>query len=114
MTTNSVRIGRAGTGVSQSIIKQVVIKTNSVLQREVLLRQLLKTNDNVIAGNICPRASRDKRSTSALVLLVLEDAQRRLLDIDCVAGIDELLSNRRRDSGTVLEGLGLSTDVEDC
>jgi len=114
VVTNSVRIGRAVTRVSQLIIKQVVIKTNSVLQREVLLWQLLKTNDNVIAGDICPRASWDKRCTSALVLLVLEDAQRRLLNIDCVAGIDELLSNRRRNSRTVLEGLGLCADVEDC
>lgn len=88
--------------------------TNSVLQREVLLRKFLKTNDDVIAGNICPRASRDERCTSSLILGVREDAQWRLLDVDCVSGVDELLSNRRRDSRTVLEGLGLSADVEDC
>ena len=87
--------------------------TNSVLQREVLLRQFLKTNDNVITGSLRPRTSRDKRCTSTLVLRVREDAQRRTLDIDGVASIDELLRNGRRDGRTVLEGLGLGPDVKD-
>jgi hypothetical protein len=85
----------------------------SVLQGEVLLGQLLETNDDVVTRNVGPRSSRDERSTSTLVLGVREDAQRRSLDIDRVASIDELLRNRRRDGRTVLEGLGLGPDVKD-
>lgn len=84
-----------------------------VLQWEVLLGQLLEANDNVITGDVGPRSGRDESGTSTLVLGVREDAQRRPLDIDCVASIDELLRNRRRDGRTVLEGLGLGPDVKD-
>lgn len=87
--------------------------TNSVLEREVLLGQFLETDDNVIRRNLSPRTSRDERCTSAFVLGIWEDAQWRPLDIDGVAGIDELLSNRRRDSRTVLKRLGLRSDVKD-
>lgn len=91
---------------------EIINATNSVLQREVLLRQFLKTNDNVITRSLRPRTSRDERCTSALVLGIWEDAQWRSLDIDCVASIDQLLSDRRRDSRTVLKGLGLCSDVK--
>lgn len=112
--TDSVQIEHAGMSVSQLSNMTYLLITNSVLEREILLRKLLKTNDNMVARNIRPRAGRNKRSTSALVLRVREDAQRRPLDVDGVTGIDELLSDRRRDSRTVLEGLGLGSDVEDC
>jgi hypothetical protein len=84
-----------------------------VLQGEVLLGELLEANDDVVLGNVGPRSSRDERSSSALVLGVREDAQRRTLDIDRVASIDKLLRNRRRNGRTVLEGLGLGPDVKD-
>lgn len=84
-----------------------------MLQGEILLRQFLKTNNNVIARNIGPRASRDERGSSTLVLGIREDAQRRPLDIDSVAGLDQLLSDGGGDGGAVLERLGLGTDVED-
>jgi hypothetical protein len=101
-------------GVPAALVLVAVGELNvSVLQGEVLLGQLLETNDDVVTGNVGPRSSRDERSTSTLVLGVREDAQRRSLDIDRVASIDELLRNRRRDGRTVLEGLGLGPDVKD-
>jgi hypothetical protein len=101
-------------GVPAALVLVAVCELNvGVLQGEVLLRQLLETNDDVVTRNVGPRSSRDERGTSALVLGVWEDAQRRSLDIDGVASIDELLRNRRRDGRTVLEGLGLGSDVKD-
>lgn len=101
-------------GIPAALVLVAVGELNvSVLQGEVLLGQLLEANDDVVTGDVGPRSSRDERSTSALVLGVREDAQRRSLDIDGVASIDELLRNRRRDGRTVLEGLGLGPDVED-
>lgn len=101
-------------GVPAALVLVAVGELNvSVLQGEVLLGQLLETNDDVVTRNVGPRSSRDERSTSALVLGVREDAQRRPLDIDGVASIDELLRNGRRDGRTVLEGLGLGPDVKD-
>jgi hypothetical protein len=101
-------------GVPATLVLVAVCELNvSVLQGEVLFGELLEANDDVVLRNFGPRSSRDKRSTSALVLGVREDAQRRTLDIDRVASIDELLRNRRRDGRTVLEGLGLGPDVKD-
>jgi hypothetical protein len=101
-------------GVPTALVLVAVCELDvGVLQGEVLLGQLLEANDDVILRNVGPRSSRDERSSSALVLGVREDAQRRTLDVDRVASIDELLRNRRRDGRTVLEGLGLGPDVED-
>ena len=101
-------------GIPATLVLVAVCELDmSVLQGEVLLGELLEANDDVVLGNVGPRSSRDERSTSALVLGVREDAQRRTLDIDRVASINELLRNRRRNGRTVLEGLGLGPDVKD-
>jgi hypothetical protein len=101
-------------GVPATLVLVAVCELDvGVLQGEVLLGELLEANDDVVLGNVGPRSSRDERSSSALVLGVREDAQRRTLDIDRVASIDKLLRNRRRNGRTVLEGLGLGPDVKD-
>ena len=67
--------------------------TYCVLQWKVFLGQFFKSNDNVIAGNIDPRACRDQLGSSAFILRIVEDAQWRSFHIDGVSSIDEFLRN---------------------
>lgn len=90
---------------------------HGVLERPVLLGQLLQADDDVVLGRRGPRALVDERGAGILELAVLEDALvvrvgGAALDVDAVAGREQLLGGCGREAGAVLEGLGLGAGVE--
>ena len=90
---------------------------HGVLQRPVLLGQLLQANDDVVLGRLCPRALGDEGCACLLKLLILEDALvvgvgGAALDIDLVAGVEQLPGRGGCEAGAVLEGLGLCARVQ--
>lgn len=90
-----------------------------VLEGEGLLAELLQADDDVVGGRVDPALLLDDLGASLLELGIVEDARGArllagaLLDVDHVAGIDECLGGRGRQSRAVLEGLGLGAQVED-
>ena len=95
-------------------VHEVNLATNRMLQRKILLRQLLQPNDDMIARRVNPRSSRYERCSGAFVLLVREDAQRRPFDVDHVSCVDELLCRGWGERRAVLERLGFCAVVENC
>lgn len=91
---------------------------HGVLERPVLLGQLLEADDDVVLGRrLGPRALGNEGGAGGLKLGVLEDALvvrvgGAALDVDCVAGRDQLLGGRGREAGAVLKGLGLGAGVQ--
>ena len=87
-----------------------------VLERPVLLGQLLQADDDVVLGRLRPRALRDESRAGLLELVILEDALvvgvgGAALDVDLVAGVEQLLGGGGSEAGAVLEGLGLGAGV---
>lgn len=64
-----------------------------VLEGKVFLWQFLQTDNDVVLGRIGPGARGHKIGASALIFRVVENAQFRPLDIDRVAGFDQLFGN---------------------
>lgn len=90
---------------------------HGVLERPVLLGQLLQADDDVVLGRLCPRALGDERGAGILEFPVLEDALvvgvgGAALDIDLVAGGEQLLGGGGCEAGAVLKGLGLGAGVQ--
>lgn len=89
----------------------------SVLERGVLLGQLLQADDDAVLGCCLPRVCVDQGGAGLLELFVLEDARvvgvlGAALDEHWVAGIEQLLGGGGCEAGAVLEGLALGAGVE--
>lgn len=88
-----------------------------VLERRILLGQLLEANDDVVFWCVLPRVCVDQYSAGLLEFLVLEDARvigvlGAALDAHGVAGIEQLLGGGGCEAGAVLKRLALSAGVE--
>ena len=86
----------------------------NVLEREFLLQQLLQANNDVLLGGIDPAVLRHQGGASLLELLIVENSLGGALDVDDIAGLDELGGGGRGERRPVLEGLGLAAEVKDC
>lgn len=85
----------------------------NVLEREILLLQLLQANNDVLLGSIDPAVLRHQGGASLLELLIVEDSLGGALNVDDVAGLDELGSGSGGERRPVLEVLGLAAEVKD-
>ena len=85
----------------------------NVLEGEILLLQLLQANNDVLLGGIDPAVLRHQGGASLLELLIVENTLGGTLDVDNVAGLDELGSGGGGERRPVLEMLGLATEVKD-
>lgn len=87
-----------------------------VLEREVLLGDLLEAKDQSSSRSSRPRAGRDESGASSLILRVFEDSLKvgirgGSLDRDWITGIHESLDDGGGE-GSVLEGLLLGTEKD--
>lgn len=84
----------------------------NVLEREILLLQLLQANNDVLLGSIDPAVLRHQSGASLLKLLIVENSLGGALDVDDVASLDELGGGGGGERRPVLEMLGLAAEVE--
>ncbi|KAJ8052541.1 hypothetical protein LXG23DRAFT_50544 [Yarrowia lipolytica] len=111
---SSVSCGESAQNVLPSALILVAVSKLDVLvrQRERFLRQLLKTNNHSVLGGRDPRALLDKSGSDIDKLLVVEDSKGRLLHKDLESSIKQLSGGSRRESRSVLERLGLGSEME--
>lgn len=84
----------------------------NVLEREILLLQLLQANNDVLLGSVDPAMLRHQSGASLLELLIVENSLGGALDVDDVASLDELGGGGGGERRPVLEMLGLAAEVE--
>ena len=111
--------GEAGEDVLPAALLLVAVGKvdKGVLERELVLGQLLQADDDVVAGRRLVCAFLDERGAGLLELFVLEDAHivgvlGAALDQHGIARVQQLLGRRGREAGAMLERLGLGARVE--
>ena len=76
-----------------------------------LLLELLQADDDMLLGSIYPAAFGHQSGTGSLELGIVKDPLWRTLNVDDIAGLDQLCSRGGRQGRPMLEGLGLAAEV---